>query len=206
MTANGRRSEREVGMAPFASTCLAPGQSVSRDSASLFGSLAETTIAMFYLRHRQKAAFFPLTSDDFQDVSGGVSNVTLYLTFLKAKNPRLSSSQLLDLRRRIGGGQKGSFVKVPDLLTDDGTIREFYEIKPNSPTGVADGIEKLTKIGALMGFVNLPYVPGTKFSPDKKVLSFKGIMFEIEVKVFFIFSDCNQDLSSTRSVWKLVWR
>lgn len=76
---------------------------------------------------------------------------------------------------------------MPDLLTDDGTITEFYEIKPNSPSGIVDGIEKVTKIGALMGFFNLPYVPGTKFNSDKKVLIFKGIMFEIEVKVFFHF-------------------
>src|SRR5262249_46296469 len=55
------------------------------------------------------------------------------------------------------------------------------------PDGLSNGITKISNIGAFMSFFGLPYRPGVAWSPNTRVLLFKGIMFEIEVKVFFHF-------------------
>src|SRR5215472_15037090 len=123
-----------MSMAALASLCMAPSTTgVSETVFKMFGHPAAGTIGNHYLRTRNKKFFFPLSTTDFEDFTAGWRNIELYLTFLKLNNPRLSASQLLDMRKSLGA-EKGSLLKVPDLMTHDGDLREFYEIKPNSQT------------------------------------------------------------------------
>ncbi|WP_338663164.1 hypothetical protein VQH23_23880 [Pararoseomonas sp. SCSIO 73927] len=176
-------------LGPSFTRCFAPSFGVSRDTAKLFGLIAETTIGGFYLKDRGKPFFFPVTDQDFGDFTAGFANVTLYTAFLKMKNPHLRLSQLLDMRRKLGGDESGSLFKVPDLVTDNGAIRQFYEIKPNSATGLRDGDEKLANLSAFCDFFKVSYKPGTAWSPDKRLLLYDGVIeaVELRVKVFFHF-------------------
>lgn len=56
-------------------------------------------------------------------------------------------------------------MKRPDILHDDGTRKDYYEIKPQSPTGIPDGMIKLVEIVAFMKGLSLPYKPGTVTAP-----------------------------------------
>ncbi|MFZ0603261.1 MAG: hypothetical protein WAN05_18250 [Roseiarcus sp.] len=169
--------------------CFAPSFGVSPETAALFGLIAESTIAAFYLRERRKIFFFPVTNEDYADFTAGWANVTLYTTFLKERNPFVSVSQLLDMRRKLGGDDSGSLFKVPDLVTHSGSVRQFYEIKPNSLSGVAAGNEKIANIDAFNAYFHLSYLPGTAWSPNQRILLYDGIIetVEIRVKVFFHF-------------------
>jgi hypothetical protein len=169
--------------------CFAPSFGVSPQTASLFGLVAEATVAFYYLRERGKIFFFPMSSEDYGDFTAGWSNVTLYTTFLKDRNPRLSVSQLLDMRRKLGGDDSGSLFRVPDIVTDTGAVREFYEIKPNSFSGVTAGDEKIANIDAFNTYFHLTYLPGTKWKPDRRILLYDGVIetVELQVKIFFHF-------------------
>lgn len=174
---------------PTFQRCFAPSFGVSRRTAGLFGSIAEKTIGLFYLRDRGKSTFYPLNDQDFADFTAGWANVTLYTTFLSDHNPQVDPGKLLEMRRKLGGDESGSLFKVPDLVTDAGTTRQFYEIKPNSPTGLIAGDEKIGNVAAFNAFFGLPYVPGMAWNPDRRILLYDGVIeaVEIEVRVFFHF-------------------
>lgn len=183
-------------MVALASLCLAPiDADLSSVTASFFGKIAETTISRHYLRHRGKPAFFPLSTTDFEDITAGWRNVELYLAFLKMNNPKLSVSQLLDMRKSLRS-EKGSLTKIPDIMTHDGELREFYEIKPNNPDGVTKGVDKIANIKAFLDFFGLrSYGAGIGWKPDTKILLFEGHLPEllptmsipVKIKVFFHF-------------------
>jgi len=111
---------------------------------STFGAIAESIIGGRFLDHvgRRAKGFFPgsPTQEDFQDISIGIGNSRLYMLYLTFHN-RISTRQLVVLTA-------SSLVNIPDLITHNPsrsstpTRAEFYEIKPNSPTGLAEGAIK----------------------------------------------------------------
>jgi hypothetical protein len=151
--------------------CVAPSEIIQPGVAAAFGLIAEKFIGKRYLTHVGRSAFYPANPLDFQDIHRGFSNVRLFISFLKDHNPKLSLSQIAVLSG-IGG-----MVRVPDLMTDDATRKEFYEIKPNSIDGNAAGLAKIAALDALFAFTKLPYKPGRTWSPDEKVPIFSGSMF-----------------------------
>jgi hypothetical protein len=56
-------------------------------------------------------------------------------------------------------------VLVPDILDSRPVMTEFYDVKPNSPTGIVDGFAKLAAIEAFLFFNSLPYTPGVLYTP-----------------------------------------
>jgi hypothetical protein len=156
---------------------MAPGQSgVSKTVSDLFGAAAAGTIGNHYLRTRGKQLFFPLSDTDFEDFTAGWRNVELYLAFLKLKNPGLSISQLLKMRESLIS-EKGSLLKVPDIMTHDGGRREFYEIKPNNPDGLRDAVDKIASIKAFLDFFGLSaYQGGVLYAPNVKMQLFSGYL------------------------------
>jgi hypothetical protein len=163
--------------------CLAPSLVINPVEAAAFGLIAERFIGRRYLANVRRSAFFPASTKDFQDISVGFGNVTLFIAFLKANNPGLSTSQILALRVAPG------LVRVPDLMTDDRGVREeFYEIKPNSPDGVVAGLAKVAALDALLTFVSLSkYTPGRAWSPNERVRVFTGSLFGRSIQADFHF-------------------
>lgn len=151
--------------------CLAPSELVETPVAQAFGLIAESFIGLRYLSHTGRTGFFPTNPSDFQDISAGFSNVTLFISFIKSHNPGLSVAELLMLSAAAG------MVRVPDLMTDDATRDVFYEIKPNSLSGRTAGKAKIAALDALFARFSLPYRSGSSWSPDEKIKVFSGKMF-----------------------------
>lgn len=64
----------------------------------------------------------------------------------------------------------------PDLLNDDGSRKDYYEIKPLSPSGAAAGVEKVAEIASFMALLGLPYVAGVTYSPSKDIPIMSGLV------------------------------
>jgi hypothetical protein len=159
---------------------------------SAFGAIAESIIGSRFLDHigRTGRGFFPssTTQEDFQDISIGIGNSRLYLLYLGFHNT-ISFKQMLILTA-------SAMVKIPDLITHNPsnprktihpTRTEFYEIKPNSPTGIADGLGKIVAISLLYSALPLPYLSGTMWSPDERILISSGSPLGVRLEVFFHF-------------------
>lgn len=134
--------------------CLAPSEVLTPGAASQFGSFAEK--AIIDLNYCSVMGCAPFATDYFDNPVA-----SSYVAFIVAHNPRLNNPKdiaTLAIVSLIG-------LNRPDILTDNGVRKEYYEIKPNSPTGLADGIAKLFSVGAFMGLWSLPYVPGTAYVP-----------------------------------------
>lgn len=128
-------------------------------SLKVWGQLAEIILLEYYLKHVGRSMVFPHSDKDFVDFTSGWANQTLYVAFIGKNNPKLSISELLSFRRP-------GLLKVPDICTHDYPARtEYYECKPNSYSGKRDGDQKLAEIDALNASFNLPYKPGSIWSP-----------------------------------------
>ena len=162
--------------------CIAPSEMLVPEAASQFGGAAEAIVQLDYLKSVVPAAYFPASQTDFIDISHGFGNTALYIAFVAANHPNLSPSQLA-----VMAGDGG--LKIPDILTSDAPRRtEFYEIKPNSPSGRQAGSEKVALIDAARTSLNLPYVPGTQFpspQPDVRVPIYSGSPLGARLEVFF---------------------
>ncbi len=143
--------------------CFPPGPIMGAQWGSGFGTIAERFIEQDYCA---TLGCSPATEyvDNF--------NPTAYLNFMRAHNPSL----------RSGAGRAAltaaslTGIARPDLMTDNGVRREYYEIKPFSPDGVSAGMEKLVEIVAFMAALSLPYVPGTTYSPSKDIPIMSGMV------------------------------
>jgi hypothetical protein len=159
--------------------CFAPSEFVVLPAASAFGAVAESIIEVDYLNEVRRTSFFPFSKKDFIDFSHGFGNTPMYIAFLKTNNPKLSVKQLALL-------SAGGDLKIPDIMTHDPPFRtEYYEIKPNSRSGLWAGFTKLGAINGVMKQVGLAYLPGTQYSPDKRVLLYTGTPFGAYLEVFF---------------------
>lgn len=156
---------------------------------SAFGEIAESIIGGRFLDHvgRRAKGFFPgsPTQEDFQDISVVIGNTRLYILYLKFHNT-LSTRQLIIL-------SASAMVSIPDIVTHNPsrsstpTRTEFYEIKPNSPPGIAAGAIKIASISQLCSALSLPYKSGTIWTPDEKILISSGSPLGIHIEVFFHF-------------------
>lgn len=154
---------------------------------SAFGVIAERIIGGRFLDSvgRRAKGFFPAspTQEDFQDISVGIGNSRLYILYMKFHNA-LSVRQIVVLTGF-------ALVKIPDLMTHNPprskkpARAEVYEIKPNSPTGLVDGGEKLVEITLLHRALSLPYTLGTVWTPDEKILISKGDPLGVHLEVSF---------------------
>ena len=130
--------------------CGVPSASASTSVASAFGRAIEGLVDIAYMRDRGVSS---------TDVYFDALSVGTYVRFLSRKHGIPEST----LRARV--------TRVPDLLdtrtTFSGSGRgEFYEIKPNSPSGTRAGRDKLRDIDAYMALTPpLPYERGSTWSP-----------------------------------------
>ena len=168
-------TERAVVCRAVTKVCVAPSEALDvlfpgLDPGKIivskaFGLLAEELITLDYLRKRPGKILFDHYFDN--------PLPTTYLSFLISKNPHLRnpftvSLLAFDLTMDAFG------IKRPDILTDMIGIRELYEIKPNSPSGLVEGRLKLAAISGFQIVYRLTYSKGMTFSPSPSITISKG--------------------------------
>lgn len=151
-------------------------------TANVVGHWAESYVIEEYLRHVGRQHVYPVNQKDFSDFTAGFANMTLYTAFLQQNNPSLSLSQMLWMRGWC-------LRKIPDICTHDSPRRlEYYEVKPNSPSGRSDGLEKIAEIDAFNDNFNLPYKPGKIWKPHFYQIIFDEILQGIPTQIAFRFT------------------
>jgi Domain of unknown function (DUF4157) len=135
--------------------CFAPSVFFTPLVAAGFGLLAEKMIEKDYCDQMGCKA-----GENYFDPSlGGFDK--RYASFIIQNNPLLTRSKRAILRI--------SPMRRPDILTHAPSRQEYYEIKPNSISGLISGLEKLIEIKAIYHFFSLPYIAGTGYTPTSKI-------------------------------------
>jgi hypothetical protein len=132
--------------------------------ASGFGTIAERFIEQDYC----KTPGISCVRGPMGTVYIDNYNPTEYLDFLKAHNPSLKTLSY-SIKLAVYSG-----IARPDILSDNGTSKEYYEIKPLSPSGAEAGVGKLASIARFMATLGLPYRAGTTYSPSKDIPIMSG--------------------------------
>jgi hypothetical protein len=96
----------------------------------------------------------PCSPVDFFDTS---FSFVPYRDFLRAHNP--SASSWLNIGKKTR----------PDILSHRPTAKEWYEIKPQSVSGVKEALEKLLILSIGYPLRGYPYVPGTRYHPTREI-------------------------------------
>lgn len=162
----------------MAKNCKAPEEfpGLPKDINDFFGHavdfVAEEMAFEDYVRSESVNEFtsiFPKRNFDgtqvFRDATG--LNTQLFISFLGANNPGLNTQSLATQALMKGGG-----IKNPDWAIDRKARVEFeyYEVKPNSKSGIKAGQDKILALIALCGLNSLPYHPGTNYTPDETTI------------------------------------
>ncbi len=143
--------------------CFPPAAFTDPQFGSGFGTIAERLIEHDYC---DTLGCSPTTT--YLDNN----NPTQYRSFLVAHNPSLASgSTAVALALAAAAG-----IARPDIMSDDGVRKDYYEIKPLSPSGVEAGMIKLVEIMGFMAALKLPYVPGVAYSPSKDIPIMSGLV------------------------------
>ncbi len=153
--------------------CVAPSEAFStvfsggplNDANRLMGELAERRIELDYLSQRPGKIFV----DHFFDNPVTSS----YIAFLAVHNAHLRTPvKLAELA--ILANLPGEGIARPDLLTDQALVRELYEIKPDSSSGLTKGVAKLARIDTFMARFALTYMKGSSYVPTPDILLASG--------------------------------
>lgn len=153
--------------------CIAPSEipGVTFQEASVFGSVAEDLIYADFVSHYAISG-----TELFRDAN----NPAAYLYFLAVNNPQFTQAFQEDYFRRLQGEQ---LMRVPDFLVHKPAEKAFYEVKPDSPTGISAGAEKVGILSAVYPYYHLPYVAGTQFSPRDHTVARLGTALRATLRV-----------------------
>jgi hypothetical protein len=141
--------------------CHPASDSVSPAEASKAGDAVEPFVQADYCASKGGCAVFPVGTQDFFDFRV-LGNIAKFIAFLKVNNPSVDVTALAAQFLLPDSG-----LKIPDIMTHQPPDRfEFYEIKPNSTSGRAEGLKKVLALTAFCGLNKLPYVAGLRYNPD----------------------------------------
>jgi hypothetical protein len=148
--------------------CKPASEILSRKEAGEMADVVEriTTVERIitedYCLSKGRCSFFPVGSRDFLDLREGFSTVTKFLAYLKANNPHIDEKLLAtQVRMPLPEGEQRTR-RIPDLISHEPPDRfEYYEMKPNSSHGVADGRNKVMFLipGCVPSLVDIRVVP-----------------------------------------------
>lgn len=153
--------------------CLAPSEvpGVSSGDASIFGGIAEELIYADFCERYARVG-----TEVFRDANNPAS----YLLFLAANNPQFTQAVQTDFYRRLMTEQ---LMRIPDFMVHTATEKAFYEIKPDSPSGMTAGVEKVGILRAVYPFYKLPYIAGIVFMPRDHVVASYGSALRVTLRV-----------------------
>lgn len=181
--------------------CFAGSASgANTETLSIVGNIVEVVVMVDYLTHRVSNGGAPIVFDapgatDFFDVKG--DRCEQFARFLKLKNAHVDQA-LIDAfcrQRKVRDGDKSM---VPDIITHEGALREFYEVKPASTTGRRDGRQKIRNFCELNAGHGMPYcsdpnpeggaVPrGNTYNPNYRRVFWRGQYSSIPAQVSLRF-------------------
>jgi hypothetical protein len=155
--------------------CIAPSEipGVSAGDASTFGAVAEDIIYADF--HAQYGGGGP--TELFRDAN----NPAAYLFFLAVNNPHFTEARQQDYYRQLRLAGLGW--RIPDFMVHNSTERAFYEVKPDSRTGLAAGMEKVGILSAAYRHFQLPYRAGRVFVPRDHVVASYGSVLRVTLRV-----------------------
>lgn len=151
--------------------CLAPSEipGIGTNDASVFGGIAEDLIySDFYTRYAPNKIY----CDHY--------NPSSYLWFLASNNPHFVESAQRDMYTRLK--MAGLPAARPDIMIHAPQETAFYEIKPDSKSGMDAGMTKVGILSATYRQYRLPYRPGMIFSPKDHVVAQYGRALTITLK------------------------
>ena len=153
--------------------CIAPSEipGISSSEASVFGGVAEEIIWADFV------ASYPIGG---MEVFRDDHNPASYLLFLVANNRYFSKAQQTLFYQRL---REEQLMRIPDFMVHKPTEKAFYEVKPDSTSGLAAGIEKVGFLQATYTFFRLPYVSGRLFSPKDHTVALMGSALKATLKV-----------------------
>jgi hypothetical protein len=151
------------------------------------GAAVERVVGTDYMRNEAKrSTWFPLPPYlDFHDVNVGFASKRMFLAFLAHHNPDLDMQKAERLaNERAIKGKDGQLMFIPDIMSNGPpqTYR-YYEIKPDSRSGHREGEKKVAFVRSFMQDLDLPYVPGNTWKPDREVVLYRGKVFGISATV-----------------------
>ncbi|WP_404292117.1 hypothetical protein ACD578_07785 [Microvirga sp. RSM25] len=117
----------------------------------------------------------PLSTDFFDALDDTCFRLA---EFLKSKDSFVDSDAAENWckMRKARDGDKSL---VPDIVSNDtsfnnGSIKEFYEIKSDSPSSRAAGRQKVANFNEMLAGLQIQYAEGDKYSPNGKTLVYSG--------------------------------
>lgn len=152
--------------------CIAPSEIPGIDDreGSVFGRFAEDLVyADFCLQQR------PGAGELFRDHH----NPSAYLFFLARHNPQFTPAAQADY---FGRTRAADLRRIPDFLLHKADERVFYEVKPDSGRGRADGVQKVGILGAVYREFDLPYRGGTSFHPRDHLVARFGNALKVTLR------------------------
>jgi hypothetical protein len=154
--------------------CVPPGAVFSSGrTRQAFGELVERIVQADYCARPGFggcALFIPPSlggaRTEFFDEAAGVHRCDLLASYLKFHNSHVNEQTIVDLCRATN--PKPLSVKVPDIISHRFSGTEYYEIKPNSASGIQSATEKIAFFNTLCNpaVANLPYKAGTQYRPN----------------------------------------
>jgi hypothetical protein len=159
-------------------TCKAPEAipGILQEVIDVFGDkidvVAENMIFEDYVRTEainEFTSIFPKRNFDgaqvFRDVTG--LNTQLWIAYVvdnNSGNPKVKVPTFANLATMPDAG-----IKNPDWALDRKARNEFefYEVKPNSNSGLSKGRDKIRSVSAFCGTFGLPYNAGIFYQPDE---------------------------------------
>jgi hypothetical protein len=186
--------------------CFTPGQAgAPRWLCIRMGRAVEWVVRRDYCIDRNPCDEFQLGGSgvDFFDenVAGsGTTRCRFLAAYLVAHHPALNATDISDScevqKKPVDDSDdENERFAIPDIITDlPGVRTEFYEVKPNSATGVAAGRLKVTTFLSLVDFLKHtdPAVgnlaKGTQFKPDRSITFYSRLylgFIPVEVELHY---------------------
>jgi hypothetical protein len=137
--------------------CWAASELVTLGLAKMFGEFAHQIVSVDYCLKMGCSL-----KDNYFDKSDAGPIDSGYVSFITRKNQGKVPPWKLDVLKAVA-------VSRPDILTHKPLRKDFYEVKPNSASGLAAGQAKLTLIDDYMRVLGLPYTRGIAYTPTEEI-------------------------------------
>ncbi|MBD3756784.1 MAG: peptidoglycan-binding protein [Microbacterium sp.] len=169
--------------------CFAASEAVSEIAPlSDIGNLVEIFVDIEYIRFRNnqggRVDLYPSpTANDFFDIAG--DRCGQFAGFIKMKRPSVDETLIEDWcrQRKARDGDKSM---VPDIITNEGAWREYYELKPASTSSIGKGRQKLRNFAEIDAGFQLQYVAGSRWSPSIRQLVWNGTWLGSPAKCYLV--------------------
>ncbi len=157
--------------------CLAPSEipGIIESEYTIFGKIAEELIYMDFC-----TKYTIIGAEVFRDDN----NPAAYLLFLATNNPQFTEAKQKLFYAQLNSEKLSgkTLNRIPDFIVHKTAEKAFYEIKPMSKSGLADGALKVGVLKAVYPTFGLPYKAGNVFTPKDHVLAQAGKALKIILK------------------------